>query len=119
MRRRSRRPPRTSRPAAEKIRSRSRLGSQGPGGAVEGEHLHPGGEFAGHGDQLAPDLVLRVAVQRQVAQAGVFGGADAVLAAGAAAVAQFQVTELAASGVRGEAGDAVPVDDGRSSPAWA
>jgi len=33
------------------------------GGAVEGEHLHPGGQLAGHRDQLAPDLVLVKAVQ--------------------------------------------------------
>ena len=42
-------------------------------------------------------------MQRQVAQPGVFGVADAVLAAGAAAVAQFQVGELPALGVGGEA----------------
>jgi hypothetical protein len=38
-------------------------------------------------NQFGPDLVLGVAVQGQVAQAGVLGGADAVLAAGAQPVA--------------------------------
>lgn len=41
-------------------------------------------------------------MQRQVAQAGVLGGADAVLGSGAAAVPQFQVCELAAGGVGDE-----------------
>jgi hypothetical protein len=54
---------------------------------VQGEHLHPGEQFTGQGDDLAPDLVLGESVQREVAQAGVLGAADAVLAAGAAAVA--------------------------------
>jgi hypothetical protein len=43
------------------------FGFPGAGGRLEGEHLHPGGEFAGHRDQFAPDLVLGEAVQRQVA----------------------------------------------------
>ena len=47
------------------------------GGAGEGEHLGPGQQLAAQRDELAPDLVLVVAVQRQVAQAGVLGGADA------------------------------------------
>src|SRR6185437_17117262 len=71
-----------------------------------------GEEFAGHRDDFAPDLVLGVALEREVAQAGVLGAADAVFAAGAAAVPQFQVGELAASGAGGEAGDAVAVDVG-------
>jgi hypothetical protein len=50
--------------------------------------------------------------QGQVAQAGVFGAP--VLTVGPAAVAQFQVGELTAVGVGGEAGDAVPVDIGES-----
>ncbi len=78
------------------------FGFPAAGGAVQGEHLHPGQQFAGQGDDLAPDLVLGEAVQGQVAQAGVLGAADAVLAPGAAAVAQFQVSELAALGVGGE-----------------
>ena len=45
----------------------------------EAEHLGPGQEFAGQLHDLAPDAVLVEAVQRQVAQAGVLGGADAVL----------------------------------------
>jgi hypothetical protein len=39
------------------------FGFPGPGGAVQGEHRHPGGQFTGHGDELAPDLVLGEAVQ--------------------------------------------------------
>lgn len=45
-------------------------------------------------------------------QAAVFGAADAVLAAGPAALPQFEVGELAAFGAGGEAGDPVPVDVG-------
>ena len=44
---------------------------------------------------LEPDLVGRRVVERQVAQPGVLGRADAVLDAGVAAVAQFEVGELA------------------------
>jgi hypothetical protein len=58
----------------------------GAGRAIQGERLHPGDQFAGHRDQFAPDLFLVKAVQGQVAQAGNFGGADAVLAARAVAV---------------------------------
>jgi hypothetical protein len=63
------------------------LGFPGAGGAVEGEQQHPGGQLAGHRGRFAPDLVLVEAVQGQVAQPGVFGGADAVLAARPLAVA--------------------------------
>ena len=54
--------------------------------------------------RLAPDI----AVQRQVAQPGVFGVADTVLAPGPAAVPQFQVSELAGPGRGGEGGDRCP-----------
>ena len=47
---------------------------------------------------------------RQVAQAGVLGGADAVLAPCAAAVAQLEVGELPGHGVGGETGEPVVVD---------
>ena len=110
--RRRRRPPRARRPAALKRRSRSRLGSQRRAVPVQGEHLRPGEQLAGEGDDLGPDLVLGEAVQGEVAQAGVLGAADAVLAPGAAAVPQFQVGELAACGAGGEAGEAVAVDVG-------
>ena len=66
----------------------------------------------GERDDGAPDLVLGEVVQRQVGQAGVFGDADAVLAAGPAAVAQFEVGQLPAGGVGGERGDPVPVGVG-------
>jgi len=38
-----------------------------------------------------PDPVLVEPVQREVGQAGVFGDADAVFGAGAAAMPQFQI----------------------------
>jgi hypothetical protein len=63
------------------------FGFPGAGRAVQSEHLHPGGQLAGHGHQLAPQLVGREALQREVAQPGVLGGADAVLRPCAAAVA--------------------------------
>ena len=70
-----------------------------PAGVVsgEGEELHPGGQFAGEGDEGAPDLVLVEVVQRQVRQAGVLGDADPVLGAGPAAVPQLQVGQLPAA----------------------
>jgi hypothetical protein len=54
---------------------------------VQGEHLHPGQEFAGQRDEFAPDLVLGEVVEWQVGQAGVFGAVDAVLTACPSAVA--------------------------------
>jgi hypothetical protein len=51
---------------------------------------------------------------RQVRESGVLGVAEAVLAAGPAAVPQFEIGELAAGGVGGEGGDAVPVDAGQA-----
>jgi len=65
-------------------------------------------------DDLEPDLVLRGAVQGQVRQAGVAGGADAVLASGPTAVAEFEVGELTTGGVSGEAGEPVAVGVGES-----
>jgi hypothetical protein len=50
------------------------------------EHLGPSEQFAGQLHDRAPDPVLVEAVQREVAQPGVFRRADPVLAAGAAAV---------------------------------
>jgi hypothetical protein len=73
------------------------------GRAVKGEHLHPGQQLAGQRDDLAPDLVLGEAVQGQVAKPGVLGAPDPVLAPGPALVPQFQVGQLPAAGVGGEA----------------
>jgi hypothetical protein len=42
------------------------LGLPAAGGALQGEHLHPGHEVAGRRDDLAPDLVLGEVVQRQI-----------------------------------------------------
>src|SRR4051812_39822965 len=77
------------------------------------ERLGPGQEFAGQLDDGAPDAVVVEPVQRQILQAGVLGGPDAVLAAGPATVAQFEVGELGAgparAGVGDERGDPVAV----------
>lgn len=73
---------------------------------VQGEHLEPGGELAGKADDGAPDLVLGGVVQGEVGQAGVFGVADAVFAAGPPAMAQLEVGELPSGGVGGERRDA-------------
>jgi len=62
------------------------FGFPGAGRAVQSEHLHPGGQLAGRGHPLAPQLVGREALQREVMQPGVLGGADAVLTPCAAAV---------------------------------
>ena len=58
------------------------FGFPAAGGAGQGEHLRPGEQLAGQRDDLAPDLVLGEAVQRQVPQPGVLGAADPVLAPG-------------------------------------
>jgi hypothetical protein len=65
------------------------LPAAGPAG--EGDHLGPGEQFAGQRDDLAPDLVLREALQGQVPQARVLGVPDAVLTPCPPAVPQFQV----------------------------
>jgi len=71
----------------------------------EGEQLQPGGELEGQGHDGEPDPVLIEVVQWQVAQAAVFGDADAVLTPCPSAVAQFEVGELAVGRVGGEGGD--------------
>ena len=58
--------------------------------AVQQQRLGPAAKVAGHEHQLQPDLVAAPAVERQVAQAGCLGGADAVLNAGALTVTQLQ-----------------------------
>ena len=59
--------------------------------------------------QLEPDAVAAPAVEREVAQAGGFGGADAVLDAGALAVAQLQRGMIRVGLVGQEDLEAVPV----------
>jgi hypothetical protein len=44
----------------------------------DGDHLGPGQQLAGQGDDLAPDLVLGEAPEREVAQPGVLRAADPV-----------------------------------------
>src|SRR5918994_2605089 len=90
------------------------LGFPAAGGMLGvAEHLGPGDEFAGQLHDRAPDAVLVEPVQGQILQAGVLGGADAVLAAGPAAVAQLELRDLGAgsagAGVGGERGDPVAV----------
>src|SRR6187399_3498259 len=86
------------------------FGGGGPAGA--GEALGPGDEVGGEGADFQPDLVLCGVVEGEVAQAGVFGGADAVVNAGMATVPHFQVGELSTVGVGEESGDARAVGVG-------
>ena len=72
----------------------------------EGDGLHPGNKLGGELDDLAPDLVLREGLQRELQQAHVLGVTDPVLAPGAAAVPQLQDGQLSAWGVGRECGDA-------------
>ena len=88
------------------------MGPAAPGGPGQGEELRPGQQLAGQGDDLAPELVLGEAFQREVPQAGVLGAANPVLAPRPAAVTQFQVSELAAFRVGGESVEPVPVEVG-------
>jgi hypothetical protein len=65
----------------------------------QGEHLGPAGELGGERNGFESHLVVGVAVEGKVAQSGVLG------AAGSAAVAKFQVGELAVLAARACAGD--------------
>ena len=64
--------------------------------AGERETLGPGDQVGGEGGDLQPDLILGEVVEWQVAQAGVFGGADAVFDASVAAMPKLEVGELPA-----------------------
>ena len=64
----------------------------------EGDGLHPGDELGGELDDLAPDLVLREGLQRELLKAHVLGVTDPVFAACTATVPQFQDGKLAARG---------------------
>ncbi len=108
-----RRPETARRTAALNRRSRSRLGSHRRA-SFPTRASSCSGELAGQAHDRAPDLVLVEVVQRQVGQAGVLGAPDPVLAAGAAVVPQLELGELPAGGVRGERGDAQPVDIGEA-----
>ena len=81
----------------------------------QGEHLHPRCDLDGEGNNGAPDFVLLEVEERKSAESGVFGDADPVFAAGAAAVADFEFGKLGAgatgAGVRGERRDPVPDDE--------
>jgi hypothetical protein len=87
MQSRRRRPPRTMRPAAEKVGSRSFLGSDPAGGARQGEHLDPCEQFAGQRDDLDPDHVPVLAVPGGRLRGRCHSAADPVLAPGSAQVA--------------------------------
>ena len=76
------------------------------------DHGRLNSQVAGQGDDLAPELVLGEALQRQVPQSGVLGAADPVLAPGPAAVPELKVSELAFPRVSRESGEAVAVDVG-------
>ena len=58
--------------------------------AVQQQGLRPAGEVLGGQDQLQPDSVAAQQVEREVAQPGGCGGADAVLHPGALAMPQLQ-----------------------------
>src|SRR5262249_16960623 len=75
---------------------------------VDGQGLGPGNQIAGQGDDLEPDPVGVVAVDGQVGQASVFEAADAVLGAGALAVADLEGGQrpTGAAGVGRKTGDA-------------
>jgi hypothetical protein len=110
---RRRRPPWARRPTVENKAQAQALGSQaraGPSRASICVQAVSSQAMATSSHQICSWQ----AVQREVAQAGVLGGADAVLAARPPAVAQFQVRELAGPGVGGEAGEAVPADAGEA-----
>jgi hypothetical protein len=92
------------------------FGFPAAGGPGQGEHLGPGREAAGQGDDLAPYLALGEALERAVPQPGVLGAADPILAPGPLPAAELQVSELAASGVGGEGGEAVAVVVGEPQP---
>ena len=66
--------------------------------------------------RLALDLLAWMPVLTLTGKAGVAGASDAVLAAGPLAVTQFEVGELAAFGVGGEAGEPQSVEVGETQP---
>lgn len=88
------------------------FGFPAPDRSVQGEHGHPGQQLQGELDGLQPDAVLCGVVQRQVPQAGVTGGADAVLSPGPLTMPQLQGRDRDAGGVRREARDAHDVGVG-------
>ena len=61
---------------------------------MEAEALGPGHEVLGDQHELQPGVVAHDVDAGQVAQPGVFGGADAVLDVGAVTVAQLQGGEV-------------------------
>lgn len=66
--------------AIKKIRGRRRFGPPAARLADGVKHLGLGKEIAGQSDDLAPHLVPRAALRRQVLQLGVLGATEAVLA---------------------------------------
>jgi hypothetical protein len=99
-----RRPDRVRRPAMASSRRRSVLGSATRSG-LDNESVWVQVRRSQARRTIATQTALEaVVVERQVGQAGVFGAAYAVSGA-AAAVPQFQVGQMPAAGVGGEAGD--------------
>lgn len=78
------------------------------GFAGQGEHRGPGEEVAGQGDDLAPDLVLGVAVQGQVPQAGVLGAASACSGRSSAGPRRRSATPAPLTGGPGSSSPATP-----------
>src|SRR5581483_11716564 len=80
--------------------------------AVEAEELGPGHEVLGGEDDGEPGCVDGEALRWQVAQAGVFGVADALFGAAPASVERFEVGDVGGGEVGDEDLEAVPVDVG-------
>ena len=82
--------------------------------AVERELLGPGDQVLGDQRELQPDGVVVEVAEREVLQAGLLGGADAVLGAGAGAVQALELDRVAGQvGQGGQEAVAVVVCEGQ------
>lgn len=66
------------------------------------EHLSPRHQAESELNDRQLDAILVEPAQGEIGRSGVLGGADAVLAAGAATVPKFEILHLAAGGIGGE-----------------
>jgi hypothetical protein len=86
---------------AEKAQAQAQAFGFPPAGLPgQGEHLGPGQQLAGQGHDLAPDLVLGVAFEREVPQPGVLRIADPVLAPGSPPVPELMGADYSSVLVR-------------------
>jgi hypothetical protein len=89
-----------------------RLGLAGGELAVERESLCPGGQVLGDQGELEPDGVVVEVAEREVLQAGLLGGANAVFGGGAGAVRALELDRVAFEvGQRGQEAVAVVVGE--------